>query len=228
LPTRGKFFTICHCVSENVTHCLAIALTYMKHTWIDFHIFGGNITEKASFFSPHLTTVSALPRKTGNPEFAVFHLNAACCFERKHTRNTLKYHCSQLNHPSPTKWSTVCTSRTLEGESHPALCYPYARLLPSMSLRRPLCQKRKFFFISLEWKSVDSIQKSGWDKLYSAPHIIINNHQFWAPRQNGGGDRPGKVQFSELPKLRDLDVVLGSDRGHTGAHIRSRSTHTPN
>jgi len=43
----------------------------------------------------------------------------------------------------------------------------------------------------------------------------------WAPRETG----PRKVQFSELQKLRDLD--LGSDRGHTGAHMWSRSTHTP-
>ena len=34
------------------------------------------------------------------------------------------------------------------------------------------------------------------------------------------------MQFLQLQKLRDLD--LGSDRGHTGGHIRSRSTHTPN
>jgi len=36
------------------------------------------------------------------------------------------------------------------------------------------------------------------------------------------------VQFSELQKLRDLDLDLGSGRGHIGTHIRSRSTHTPN
>jgi len=36
------------------------------------------------------------------------------------------------------------------------------------------------------------------------------------------------VQFLELQKPRDLDVDLGSDRGHTVAHIWSSSTHTPN
>jgi len=51
------------------------------------------------------------------------------------------------------------------------------------------------------------------------------------PRPNGGdllwgGDRPRKVQFSELRKPCDLD--LRSSRGHTGAHMWSRSTHTPN
>jgi len=28
--------------------------------------------------------------------------------------------------------------------------------------------------------------------------------------------------------LRDLDLDPGSSRGHTGGHIRSRSTHIPN
>jgi len=37
-----------------------------------------------------------------------------------------------------------------------------------------------------------------------------------------------KVQFSELQKISDLDIDLGSGRSHTGAHIRSRYTHTPN
>jgi len=36
------------------------------------------------------------------------------------------------------------------------------------------------------------------------------------------------VQFSELQKLSNLDLDLGSSRSHTGAHIQSRSTHTPN
>jgi len=38
------------------------------------------------------------------------------------------------------------------------------------------------------------------------------------------------VQFSELLKLNDLDLHLGSRHSpsHTGAHIWSRSTDTPN
>jgi len=36
------------------------------------------------------------------------------------------------------------------------------------------------------------------------------------------------VHFSQLWKLRDLDLDLRSGRGHTGAHMWSRSTHTPN
>jgi len=34
-----------------------------------------------------------------------------------------------------------------------------------------------------------------------------------------------KVQFSELQKLSDLDLDLGSGQGHTGAHIRVLPTH---
>ena len=34
------------------------------------------------------------------------------------------------------------------------------------------------------------------------------------------------MHFSQLWKLRDLDLDLRSGRGHTGAHMWSRSTHT--
>jgi len=66
--------------------------------------------------------------------------------------------------------------------------------------------------------------------LQTRSHTIIINHQFYVAyaHQNGGADRPIKVQFLELQKLSELDLDLGSRRSHTGAHIRSRSTHTPN
>ena len=35
-------------------------------------------------FTLHLTSASALPGETGNPEIAYFHLNAACFFTKKH------------------------------------------------------------------------------------------------------------------------------------------------
>jgi len=35
-------------------------------------------------FPPHLTSASALPGETENPEIASFHLNAACFFTKKH------------------------------------------------------------------------------------------------------------------------------------------------
>ena len=35
-------------------------------------------------FPPHLTSASALPAETGNPEIASFHLNVACVSAKKH------------------------------------------------------------------------------------------------------------------------------------------------
>ena len=42
-------------------------------------------------FPPRLTSASALPRETGKPENAYFHLNAACFFI-KNTKHSFKYH----------------------------------------------------------------------------------------------------------------------------------------
>jgi len=53
-------------------------------------IFGTNVAEKALsikmilIFPPHLTSASALPWETGNPEIASFHLNVASFFTKKH------------------------------------------------------------------------------------------------------------------------------------------------
>jgi len=66
-------------------------------------------------FLPHLTSASALPGETGNPEIASFHLNAAR-FHQK-TRNTVKNNTwSELNHPSLSKQSTGCTRQDLGSE----------------------------------------------------------------------------------------------------------------
>jgi len=72
--------------------------------------------------------------------------------------------------------------------------------------------------------------KIGLRQAVARSHTITTNHQFWASRQNGGGDGRRKEHFSQLWKLRDLDLDLDlrSCRGHTGAHMWSRSTHTPN
>ena len=43
-----------------------------------------------------------------------------------------------------------------------------------------------------------------------------NQQSVLAPRQNGGGDRPRKLQFSELQSQKLSDLGLG--RSHTGAH----------
>jgi len=37
-------------------------------------------------FPPHLTSTSALPGETGNPEIASFHLNVAYFFTKKHEK----------------------------------------------------------------------------------------------------------------------------------------------
>jgi len=50
----------------------------------------------------HLTGASALPRETGNPEIASFHLNAVCFFTK--TRNTVKtYHLVRAEPPFTVK-----------------------------------------------------------------------------------------------------------------------------
>jgi len=73
---------------------------------------------KCTLFSHH-TSASVLPGETGNPEIASFHLNAACFFTKKH-ETQLKYHWSELNYLSLSKWSTECTSQDL-GREHSIL-----------------------------------------------------------------------------------------------------------
>jgi len=69
---------------------------------------------------PDITSASALPEETGNPEIASFHLNAACFFTKK-TLNTVKnITWSELNHPSLSKRSTGCTRQDL-GREHSIL-----------------------------------------------------------------------------------------------------------
>jgi len=70
-------------------------------------------------FSPHLTSASALPGETGNPEIAYFHLNAACFFTKKHeTVKNITW--SELNHPWLSERSTGCTRQDL-GREHSIL-----------------------------------------------------------------------------------------------------------
>ena len=61
-------------------------------------------------FPPHLTSASALPRETGNPEIASFHLNAACFFTKKHEAQLNKYHL--------VKAEPRLTVKTIEWEHH--------------------------------------------------------------------------------------------------------------
>jgi len=50
-------------------------------------------------FPPHLTSASALPGETGNPEIASFPLNAACFFTKKHE--------TQLKISLGQRWTTL-------------------------------------------------------------------------------------------------------------------------
>ena len=44
---------------------------------------------------PYLTSASALPEETGNPEIASFHLNGACFLTKKH-ETQLKLECGPM------------------------------------------------------------------------------------------------------------------------------------
>jgi len=123
-PRRSAFFyrpdaipdaqptAIIYTVSQKTSHLwLAISL----RTRFDCNNFWHKCT-----FPPHLTSASALPWETENPEIASFHLNAACFFTKK-TRNTVKNIAwSELKHPSLSKWSTWCTRQDL-GREHSIL-----------------------------------------------------------------------------------------------------------
>ena len=72
-------------------------------------------------FPPHLTSASALPGETGNPEIASFHLDVACFFTKKHeTVKNITW--SELNHPSLSKRSSGSTRQDLGREHSILLC----------------------------------------------------------------------------------------------------------
>jgi len=74
-------------------------------------------------FPPHRTCASALPRETGNPKIASFHLNTACFFQ-KNTRNTLRYHLVSAEPPFTVQmidWMHQTGPRTLLSVTH-TLC----------------------------------------------------------------------------------------------------------
>jgi len=98
--------------------CLAITLDIHESILV---IFGRNITEEVSnkrcfIFPPHLTSASALPGQTENPEIASFHFNDACRFNEK-TQNTLKispgHRCTTYLHCQ--NYPAYAPDRTQEG-----------------------------------------------------------------------------------------------------------------
>jgi len=85
-----KIYLYLHCVSKNVLRLTCYNLD--THSLITI-IFGIHVTEKKGnqnvfIVPPHLTSASALPGETGNPEIASFHLNVAC-FCQKHTKHII-------------------------------------------------------------------------------------------------------------------------------------------
>ena len=100
-------------------------------------------------FPPHLTSASALPGETRNPEIASFHLYATCLFTKKH-KTVKNITWSELNHPSPSKRSTGCTRHQTgprKGAQHSAVCYPHALCQPSLSRCQSLCKRWQLFFV---------------------------------------------------------------------------------
>jgi len=59
-----------------------------------------------------ITSASALPGET-KPKTASFHLNAECCFDNRHTKHIHIITWSQMNHPSFSQESTICTKHDL-------------------------------------------------------------------------------------------------------------------
>jgi len=60
---------------------------------------------------------------------------------------------------------------------------------------------------SRETPNWGEIHKSGSTKLSTRSHTDVITHQLWVPRQNSGGGRRRKVQFSQLHKVSDLDFT---------------------
>jgi len=126
-------------------------------------IFGKNVTEEVDnkryfIFPPHRTSASALPGKTGNPEIVFFHLNAAWFFT-KNTKHIKNITWAQLNHPSLSKRSTVCTRQDQEG-SIASCC-----LLPSSVM----------FTNSI----TVSVAVSKWELLLSSIGAKVNGQYCW-------------------------------------------------
>ena len=77
-----------HCVSKNVPP-VQLAVIFITYT-VQLRQFLAQMLPRNQaikmyfIFPPHLTSASALPGETGNPEIASFHLNVACFFTKRH------------------------------------------------------------------------------------------------------------------------------------------------
>jgi len=97
--------------------------------------FGTNIAEKAGnqnvfIFPPHLTSASALPGETGNPEIASFRLKCCMLFRQK-TRNTVKkYHLVRTGPPFSVKTIDWVHQTRPRKEHSILLCTTWGQPLP--------------------------------------------------------------------------------------------------
>ena len=76
-----------HCVSKYVSPLqLAVIFIYTvrMRQFLAQMLLRKQAIKIYFIFPPHLTSASALPGETGNPEIASFHLNVACFFTKKH------------------------------------------------------------------------------------------------------------------------------------------------
>jgi len=85
-----------------------------------------------------------------------------------------------------------------------------------------------FIVLRYEWTTAAKYSPRAKRGGPSGKSDYSNNHHFWAARENGEGDRPGKVQFSQLRKLCDLDLDIGSGQGHIIIYSTCRTTSLPN
>jgi len=113
-----------HCVSKNVPPLQpAIIFTYTVRLrqFLAQMLPRKQAIKMYFIFSPHLTSASALPGETWNPEIASFQLNAACFFTQKHeTVKNITW--SELNHPSLSTRSSGSTRQDLVREHSILLC----------------------------------------------------------------------------------------------------------
>jgi len=113
-------------------------------------------------FSPHLTSASALPGETGNPEIASLHLNAACFFTKKHeTVKNITW--SEVNHPSLSKRSTGYTRQDLGREHNILLSVTHMLCVSQVCHGVSRCVKGgSCSSSSLEQKSMDNINGTSY------------------------------------------------------------------
>jgi len=148
-------------------HCFGFLVsTYNFHVHQPILIiFGRNVAKKASS-----QTVLCFPTSPnycfcttwGNikPKIASFHLNAKSCFASRHRKHIHTITCLQLNRPSFSQESAVCTKQDLESE--------YSML--------PVCNHT--FIVYQVCYGVDRCVKSGSCSL-SSLEWKVNRHYWW-------------------------------------------------